>query len=143
MRADMRASASSDPQSLAERPQWRALTEHRGQIGRRHLRELFAADPSRGERLVAEGAGLYLDYSKNRVTDETLRAFAEHGELKGVMAEDGGDAEAVLASFAKAGIDTGALAIQLQRDGAQAFAKSWKELMTRIADKSDALAHAG
>jgi len=47
--------------------------EHRGQIERQHLRDLFASDPSRGTRLVAEGAGLYLDYSKNRVTDETLR----------------------------------------------------------------------
>jgi glucose-6-phosphate isomerase len=69
----MRNSAFQGPQSLTERPQWRALAEHHGQIGRRHLRELFAADPSRGERLVAEAAGLYLDYSKNRVTDETLR----------------------------------------------------------------------
>ncbi len=75
--------------------------------------------------------------------EKTLRAFAEHGQIKGVMAEDGGDAEAVLAKFAKAGIDTDALGLQLQRDGAQAFTKSWKELMTRIADKSDALAHAG
>ena len=73
IRADMRNPTSSEPQSLTERPQWRALTEHRGQIERRHLRELFAADPSRGERLVAEAAGLYLDYSKNRITDETVR----------------------------------------------------------------------
>jgi transaldolase len=77
------------------------------------------------------------------IPDKTLRAFAEHGEIKGMMAEDGGDAEAVLARFAKAGIDIDALAIQLQHDGAQAFVKSWQELMTRIADKSDALAHAG
>jgi glucose-6-phosphate isomerase len=69
----MRNPASPEPQSLTERPQWRALSEHRGQIERRHLRELFAADPSRGERLVAEAAGLYLDYSKNRITDETVR----------------------------------------------------------------------
>jgi len=59
------------------------------------------------------------------------------------MAEDGGDAEAVLARFAKAGIDIDALAIQLQRDGAQAFVTSWRELMTRITEKSDALVHAG
>src|SRR2546428_12635789 len=81
----MRNSAPSEPQSLTERPQWRALMEHRGQIGRRHLRELFAADPSRGERLVAEGAGLYLDYSKNRISDETLRlllALAEACSLR-------------------------------------------------------------
>jgi transaldolase len=75
--------------------------------------------------------------------ERTLRAFADHGEIKTVMPEDGGDAEAVLARFAKAGIDTDALAGELQRDGAQAFVKSWQELMTRIADKSDALAHAG
>ncbi len=62
-----------EPKSLTQRPQWRALTEHRGQIEHRHLRELFAADRSRGERLVAEAAGLYLDFSKNRITDETLR----------------------------------------------------------------------
>jgi glucose-6-phosphate isomerase len=81
----MRSSASSRPQSLIERPQWLALTEHRGQIEHRHLRELFAADPSRGERLVAEAAGLYLDYSKNRITDETLRllqALAESCSIR-------------------------------------------------------------
>jgi glucose-6-phosphate isomerase len=71
--ADMGKSASAMPQLLTKHPEWRALTEHRAQIERRHLRELFAADPSRGERLVAEGAGLYLDYSKNRITDETIR----------------------------------------------------------------------
>jgi glucose-6-phosphate isomerase len=69
----MRNSAVPEPQTLTQRPEWRALAEHRGQIECRHLRELFAADPSRGERLVAEAAGLYLDYSKNRITDETLR----------------------------------------------------------------------
>jgi glucose-6-phosphate isomerase len=71
--ADMGKSASAKPQPLTERLEWRALTQHRAQIEHRHLRELFAADPSRGERLVAEGAGLYLDYSKNRITDETIR----------------------------------------------------------------------
>jgi glucose-6-phosphate isomerase len=69
----MRNSAVPKPQTLTQRPEWRALAEHRGQIERLHLRELFAADPSRGERLAMEAAGLYLDYSKNRVTDETLR----------------------------------------------------------------------
>jgi glucose-6-phosphate isomerase len=71
--ADMRDSLFTEPQLLTERPQWRALTEHRGQIEHRSLRELFATDPSRGERFVAEAAGLYLDYSKNRINDETLR----------------------------------------------------------------------
>jgi glucose-6-phosphate isomerase len=74
MRADaMRNPTLQESRPLTERPQWRSLMAHRAEIGRRHLRELFAADPSRGERLAAEGAGLYLDYSKNRVADETLR----------------------------------------------------------------------
>jgi glucose-6-phosphate isomerase len=78
--ADMGASASAKPLLLTERVEWRALTQHRAQVERRHLRELFAADPSRGERLVAEGAGLYLDYSKNRITDETIRLLLELAE---------------------------------------------------------------
>ena len=57
---------------LRQRPAWKALEQHHREIGERHLRELFAEDPGRGERLAAEAAGLYLDYSKNRVTDETL-----------------------------------------------------------------------
>jgi glucose-6-phosphate isomerase len=58
---------------LTERPEWAALVAHHGELKDRHLRELFADDPDRGGRLVAEGAGLYLDYSKHRVTDETMR----------------------------------------------------------------------
>ena len=57
---------------LRQRPAWKALQQHHREIGGRHLRELFAEDPGRGERLAAGAAGLYLDYSKNRVTDETL-----------------------------------------------------------------------
>jgi glucose-6-phosphate isomerase len=58
---------------LRERVSWKALEQHHAEIGQQHLRDLFAADPGRGERLTAEAAGLYLDYSKNRITDETLR----------------------------------------------------------------------
>jgi glucose-6-phosphate isomerase len=71
---------------LRERPAWKALAEHAEGIRGRHLRELFAEDPGRGERLVAEAVGLYLDYSKNRVTDETvlrLVALAEESGLPG------------------------------------------------------------
>ncbi len=59
--------------ALTTRPAWKALAAHHGEIGSRHLRELFASDPDRGERLGLEAAGFYLDYSKNRVTDETLK----------------------------------------------------------------------
>ncbi|MEP7022666.1 MAG: glucose-6-phosphate isomerase, partial [Actinomycetota bacterium] len=62
---------------LRERPSWKALEQHHAEIGGRHLRELFAEDAGRGERLTAEAAGLYLDYSKNRVTDETLRLLIQ------------------------------------------------------------------
>ena len=57
---------------LRKRPAYRALAEHHAKIEGRHLRDLFAEDPTRGERLSAEAVGLYLDYSKNRITDETL-----------------------------------------------------------------------
>ncbi len=71
-------------QSPRELPAWSALLEHFQDIGKVHLRDLFAADDGRGERLVAEGAGLFLDYSKNRVTDQTMTllvALAEQAEL--------------------------------------------------------------
>ena len=62
---------------LRQRPAWKALEQHHHEIGGRHLRELFAQDPGRGERLAAEAVGLYLDYSKNRVTDETLALLVQ------------------------------------------------------------------
>jgi len=68
---------------LRERPSWKALEQHYAEVGGQHLRDLFAADPGRGERLTAEAAGLYLDYSKNRVTGETL------GLLFGLARESG------------------------------------------------------
>jgi len=62
---------------LRQRKAWQALQRHHAQIAGHQLRELFAADPGRGERLTAEAAGVYLDYSKNRVTDETMALLVE------------------------------------------------------------------
>ncbi len=59
--------------ALTKRLAWKALAEHYRKVGDVHLRSLFADDPRRGERLAVEGAGLYLDYSKNRITDETIK----------------------------------------------------------------------
>ena len=70
--------------SLPERKSWQALKRHHQEIAGQHLRELFASDPGRGERLTAEAAGLYLDYSKNRVTDETMRLLVALAEESGV-----------------------------------------------------------
>ncbi len=70
-------------------PEWQALQQHCNRVETRHLRELFAADPKRGERLVAEAVGLYFDYSKQRVDDETLRllrALAGARDLQGHIA---------------------------------------------------------
>jgi glucose-6-phosphate isomerase len=69
---------------ISERPQWRALQQHVAEMERRHLRELFAEDPARGERFAAEAAGLYLDYSKNRVTGETLGLLRDLAQACGL-----------------------------------------------------------
>ena len=71
---------------LTRRPAWQALQAHYQQLKDVHLRTLFAQDPRRGERLTAEGAGLFLDYSKNRVTDETLRLLQALAADAGVAA---------------------------------------------------------
>jgi glucose-6-phosphate isomerase len=67
----------SETAPLRELPAWSRLQAHYGEIEGAHLRDLFAADPERGERLVADGAGLHLDFSKNRVSDETLLLLGE------------------------------------------------------------------
>src|SRR3984885_843671 len=67
-----------------ERKAWQELKRHHAELAGQHLRELFAADPGRGERLTAQAAGLYLDYSKNRVTDETMRLLVELAAESGV-----------------------------------------------------------
>ncbi|MGX9687249.1 glucose-6-phosphate isomerase [Deinococcus wulumuqiensis] len=69
---------------LTDLPAWQALEDHYYEVQGLHLRDLFAADPQRGERLSAEGAGLYLDYSKHRVTDETLRLLLALADEAGV-----------------------------------------------------------
>jgi glucose-6-phosphate isomerase len=74
------------PARLTQRPEWTALADHFAKIRDLHLRALFAEDPGRGERLAAEAAGLYLDYSKNRVTDETLRLLVGLAEAVGLRA---------------------------------------------------------
>ena len=79
----------------------------------------------------------------NTLTETTLKAFADHGKTGQMMPRDGGDCEAVLAEFAKAGIDIKALADQLQEEGVESFVKSWNELIESIASKSIDLEKAG
>ncbi|HUI65150.1 MAG TPA: transaldolase [Bacteroidota bacterium] len=78
----------------------------------------------------------------NTMPEETLLAFADHGEVGSVLPVDAGDAEVVLSQFAKAGIDDKALAEELQREGALAFDQSWNELIDRLKSKCDLLGKA-
>jgi glucose-6-phosphate isomerase len=69
-----------------DRPAWKALQAHYQELRKLHLRDLFADDPKRGERLTAEAAGIYFDYSKNRVTEETLKLLLQLAEESGLRA---------------------------------------------------------
>jgi transaldolase len=110
--------------------------------GARHQRLLWAStgtkDPRASDVLYIEA--LAAPDTINTMPDATLIAFADHGQIHRVMPEDGGDAEAVIAEFERAGVDVAALADQLQREGAETFVKSWNELLQRIMAKSEALA---
>jgi glucose-6-phosphate isomerase len=77
---------TSTNRSLRSFPAWKALEAHYSTVRELHLRQLFAEDPKRGERFALEAAGLYLDYSKNRVTDETLKLLLQLAEECGLRA---------------------------------------------------------
>jgi glucose-6-phosphate isomerase len=78
------ATAAAETKSLTSRSAWQALGEHFKEIRDAHLRNLFSADPGRGERFTAEAVGLFLDYSKNRITDDTLRLLVQLAEESGL-----------------------------------------------------------
>jgi glucose-6-phosphate isomerase len=88
----MSHSATTSVPTLRNRPAWDAISRHHDEMQALHLRELFARDETRGERLVAEGAGLFLDYSKNRISDETLKLLV-------ALADQSGLAERTAAMF--------------------------------------------
>src|SRR5215510_10277433 len=69
-----------------KRSAWSALASHYNSASKLHLRQLFADDPRRGQRMTVEAIGLYLDYSKNRVTDETLKLLGQLAEESGLQA---------------------------------------------------------
>src|SRR5437763_1796460 len=75
---------TKQPLPLTQRRAWKALGNHFSKARKIHLRELFAADPKRGERMTAEAVGLYLDYSKNRITDETLKLLLQLADESGL-----------------------------------------------------------
>jgi transaldolase len=119
---------------------WRRLA----QAGARPQKLLWAStstkDPAAPDVLYVEA--LAAPDTINTMPDQTLTAFGDHGHIGGVLPEDGGDAEAVIAAFRRAGVDEAKLALQLQREGAEAFEQSWNDLMNRLGEKSSALTRA-
>lgn len=123
---------------LLASPRWQKLAA----AGARPQRLLWAStgtkDPDARDTLYIEA--LAAPETVDTMPEKTLQAFADHGKLDGVLARDGGDAEAILTRFEQAGIDLAALALQLQREGAESFVASWQALLERIESKSAALA---
>ncbi len=123
--------------TLLSSPRWQRVYN----AGARPQRLLWAStgtkDPHASDILYI--AALAAPFTVNTMPEGTLKALGEHTELGGLMPADGGDCEAVLAQFAKAGIDIDSLAAKLQEDGAKSFVKSWNGLMTEIASKCAAI----
>jgi len=122
---------------LLESPRWQRACN----AGMRPQRLLWAStgtkDPKASDILYIRA--LAAPFTVNTMPEGTLQALAGYGELGPLLPANGGDCESVLAEFAAAGVDTGALAARLQDEGAKAFVKSWNELMDVIASKSAAL----
>jgi transaldolase len=122
---------------LLNSPRWQRAAN----AGARPQRLLWAStgtkDPKAPDILYVKALAAPL--TVNTMPEGTLKAFGDHGEVGDVLAPDGGDCEAVLASFGKAGIDVGALAQKLQDEGAASFVKSWNDLMSVIESKSTAM----
>jgi transaldolase len=123
--------------ALLESARWKALAA----AGASPQRLLWAStgtkDPAAPDTLYVEA--LAAPNTINTMPEKTLLAYADHGTVRKPLAADGGDSAAVLAQFAKAGIDVGALGQQLQREGAESFVKSWNELLQRISQKAASL----
>lgn len=122
---------------LLTSPRWQRIYNAGGRPQRLLWASTGTKDPQASDVLYVKS--LAAPFTVNTMPESTLKALATHTELGANMAADGGDAEAVLARFAKAGIDVDALAAQLQDEGAKSFVKSWNDLMAQLASKSDAL----
>jgi transaldolase len=122
---------------LLASPRWQKLARAGAQPQRLLWASTGTKDPKASDVLYIEA--LAAPSTINTMPAETLLAFADHGNVNDVLPVDGGDAEEILARFAKVGVDNAALAAELQREGAQSFDKSWNELIDSIASKSNAL----
>ena len=118
-------------------PRWQKLAGAGAQPQRLLWASTGTKDPKASDVLYIEA--LAAPSTINTMPEETLLAFADHGKVNAVLPLDGGDAEEILAGFAKVVVDNAALGAQLQREGAQSFSKSCKELMDTIASKRHVL----
>ena len=125
---------------LLASPRWQKLAGAGAQPQRLLWASTGTKDPKASDVLYIEA--LAAPDTINTMPEETLLAFADHGNVNDALPVDGGDAEETLAGFAHVGVDNAALAAELQREGAQSFDKSWNELMDSIASKSNALGKA-
>jgi len=125
---------------LLASPRWRKLAAAGAPTQRLLWGSTGTKDPAAPDVLYVEA--LAAPDTIDTLPEKTLLAFADHGQVKEGMRVDGGDAEAVIAEFARAGVDAPALAEKLQREGTAAFTESWTDLLGRIAAKSEALAKA-
>jgi transaldolase len=117
---------------------WEKLAREGANIQRLLWASTGTKDPNASDTLYVEA--LAAPDTINTMPEKTLLAFAEHGRIGGMLTDDGGDSEEEIERFRSAQIGIEALAIQLQQDGAKQFAKSWDELMRRIAEKGHVLA---
>jgi len=125
---------------LLESPRVRELIAAGGRPQRLLWASTGTKDPAASDVLYIEA--LAAPDTINTMPEATLLAFADHGQIRGVMSRDAAAAEAALEGFARAGVDVMALASRLQQEGAESFVKSWNALLGRIAAKRDALAAA-
>ncbi len=122
---------------LLESARWKKLSDSGAKAQRLLWASTGTKDPKASDTLYVEA--LVAPNSINTVPEKTLLAFAEHGRVKDVLPPDGGDAEEILAAFAREGVNEAELAARLQREGTAAFARSWNDLLDRIASKAETL----
>jgi transaldolase len=122
---------------LLASPRWQKLAK----AGARPQRLLWAStgtkDPAAADTLYI--SALAAPDTINTLPEKTLLAFADHGKAEVALPQDGGDAEAILAEFALAGVDDATLATQLQHEGVQSFVNSWRDLLNCIVSKCAAM----
>jgi transaldolase len=125
---------------LIDSPRWKKLTAAGAPLQRLLWASTGTKDPEASDTLYIEA--LAAPDTINTIPEKTLAAFADHGQVKQSIPLDGGDAEAVLAQCRRLGLDDTALAARLQREGADAFATSWRTLLQGLATKTEALTQA-